>query len=205
MVLMKQATRNNKVTRRGLGIKFLTRYARLVLWLLGVTDKNGYLVLINRIHSLIEKSGNKYATLYLKECVRLCHHWVAGRPTTCPQLDGSVRVATRRGLPLIIPGLLRLQMEGGDWVCVRVVLTYLSVFRIIKFPGVLKLSTITDPFKGISSVVAPIEVAVVWKRFTPFLPTVPVSSLGVERPLILKTAGPNDRISILGAPMDAAA
>lgn len=67
-------------------------------------------------------------------------------------------MASRRGLPLIIPGPLRLLMETGDSRCIRVVLTLLSIFRIFKFPSEPKLATITDPFKGISETLHTTEV-----------------------------------------------
>jgi hypothetical protein len=38
---------------------------------------------------------------------------------------------------------------AGDQNNIRVILGLLSLFRIIKFPGILKLETITDPFKGL--------------------------------------------------------
>lgn len=96
-------------------------------------------------------------------------------------------------------------MEARSLVVIRAVLTILSVFRIIKFPGVLRLETITDPFKGISPTLPPMEVALAWKRFLPFIPNISIRSLGLDRPLLLKTAGPNYRVSILGAPLDALA
>jgi len=41
-------------------------------------------------------------------------------------------------------------MRLGDPVAIRSSLTVLSVFRVISIPGQLKLSTITDPFKGLN-------------------------------------------------------
>jgi len=54
------------------------------------------------------------------------------------------------GLPRIIPGRLRSRMRSGDPVAIRSGLTVLSVYRVITIPGQLKLSTITDPFKGLN-------------------------------------------------------
>lgn len=202
MALMK-TTRNNKVKMR-MGTKFLFRYLRLVLWLFDIKAHSPqYQVLIKRIYSLLSSNGNEFTTRYLKECVRLIQHWIAGVPSVCNEAD--LRVATRRGLPLIIPGLLRLRMEARDLAIIRIILTLLSVFRIIKYPGTLKLETITGPFTGISPRLPAIEVALIWKRFTPFLPQIPLSKLAVDRPLLLKTAGPNFKVSILGAPLDALA
>jgi hypothetical protein len=96
-------------------------------------------------------------------------------------------------------------MEARDRAVIRVVLTMLSIFRIIKYKGTLKLSTITSPFKGLSQTLHPVEVAIVWKLFTPYLPNFSIDKLGINSPLILKTAGPNFKTSILGAPKDALA
>lgn len=116
--------------------------------------------LMQRIISLRTLSGAKYTTEYLKEAVRLFNHVISGHPDSCPAM-GGVRVASRRGLPLIIPGTLRLLIEAGDTKMMRVVLTYLSIYRIIKYPGVLKLATIYSPFTGAMEELPAIEVALV--------------------------------------------
>jgi len=63
------------------------------------------------------------------------------------------------GLPRIIPGPFRNEIRKGDPVVIRMVLSSLAVFRIIKCPGHLKLETITDPFKGISETLPDYEVS----------------------------------------------
>jgi len=112
---------------------------------------NPYHVLGKRIIYLQEHNGPKKTVAYLKECLRLLQHFMAGSPTSTPQKDGEVRVKSRRGLPTIIPGSLRLLIEAKEPNVIRVISTILSIFRIIKYPGQLKLQTITDPFKGMSS------------------------------------------------------
>lgn len=187
-----------------MGKSFLPRYVRLLLWLLDIHNlTKHYLVMGQRVAALLAKNGNEFSVLYLKECVRLIHHWIADRPEISREV--GVRVATRRGLPTIIPGILRLRMEAKELVVIRAVLTILSVFRIIKYPGTLKLETITNPFTGASKTLPAIEIALTWKRFFPFIPNIPIRSLGLDRPLLLKSAGPNYRVSILGAPLDALA
>lgn len=113
------------------------------------------------------------------------------------------RVSSRRGLPLIIPGPLRLQMEAGDSCAIRSVLTILSLYRVIKYPGNLKLQTITDPFKGVSESLPPMELAVVWKRLSPYIGSKVRFQISSEPLLLLRTAGPNYKRSILGASLDA--
>lgn len=192
--------RNNKAHKTS----FYTRYVRLVLWFFNKSDTT-YFVLMKRITTLIKTNGEEFTVNYLKEAVRLVNHYLAGRPTTCPQEGSGPRVASRRGLPLIIPGPLRLLIEGRDSDAIRIVLTILSVFRVIKYEGRLKLETITQPFTGLTTKLAPWEIGYVWSRFTSFLPSIKLSEFKVDRPLILKTAGPNYKTSILGAPVDAMA
>lgn len=181
--------------------KFVTRYVRLVLWFFQEPKRTHYLELGNRISNLLKDNGVKYSIDYLKEGHRLIQHFIAGEPTI-PQ---GIRMASRRGLPLIIPGSLRLQMETMDSKCLRIVLTIFTIFRTLKTPGILKLETITDPFTGQSEELHPAEVGGVWRRFSTFLPQIPLSKLAEHCPLVLKTSGPNYRTSILGASLDAIA
>jgi len=60
----------------------------------------------------------------------------------------SPRVATRNGLPLIIPKPLRDQMITGQVSVIRGVLTLFSIYRVIPSYPVYKLNTITDKFRG---------------------------------------------------------
>lgn len=99
----------------------------------------------SRILYLRNHSGNKFIVMYLKECLRICQHFAAGSIVT--QSKG-VPIGLAGGLPRIIPGVLRARFRAGDPRAIRVVFTVLSVFRIIRVPGQLKLHTITDPFKG---------------------------------------------------------
>jgi len=95
-------------------------------------------------------NGPDFTVLYLKECYRLLTKVLAGKPETAV---APMRVATRRGLPLIIPGLLRLSIESNNTIDIKVVSSLLSVFRVIKASPKLKTSTITDPFAGNSPVI----------------------------------------------------
>lgn len=71
---------------------------------------------------------------------------------------------------------------------------------MIKYPGIPKLATITDPFKGISTVVNTVELAYVFrKRFKSKIP--PLIKGAILLPM--RTAGPNHKVSLYGAPLDA--
>jgi hypothetical protein len=56
-------------------------------------------------------NGSTFSVKYLKEAFRLTTKTLAGEH---PRSSYEPRVATRRGLPLIIPGSLRLKIEGKD-------------------------------------------------------------------------------------------
>lgn len=106
---------------------------------------------------------------YLKECLRLCQKHVANEATTS---SSEPRVATRRGLPLIIPGELRLLLEKKDRDprLVKLVLTILSAFRVMPAQPKLKLETITSPFSGVyktTQEIIPI-ISMVKESFVPF-------------------------------------
>lgn len=105
-----------------------------------------FIKLASRIERLQKLSGFSFTVLYLKEAHRLTMKTLAGERV---EQDSSCRVAMRRGLPLIIPGDLRLLMEAKDLVIIKIVLTNLSVFRVMPAFPKLKLGTITEPSKGL--------------------------------------------------------
>lgn len=83
--------------------------------------------------------------MYLKEAFRLTTKTLAGEH---PVSLNEPRVATRRGLPLIIPGQLRLRIEARQPNIIKLTLTLLSSYRMMPASPKLKLETITDLFKG---------------------------------------------------------
>lgn len=185
--------------KRSYSLRLEERYVRLVLWFFNVQDQQPFLTLMERIVRLNKDSGYKYSVPYLKECLRLIQHWKSGNPTIA--LKGDIRVASKRGLPLILPSSLRIQLERSEPQVLRIVLTLISIFRIYKYPSVPTLSTITGPFTGVSSTLDWGEIRRIRTLFNSFVPlTVPK---GREELIPLRTAGPNFKRSILGAPLDA--
>jgi hypothetical protein len=59
----------------------------------------------------------------------------------------------------MIPKTLRELIVQEDPVVIKVVLAILSVYRVMSYKGTLKLSTISDPFSGISTTISDVEVA----------------------------------------------
>lgn len=80
---------------------------------------------------------------------------------------------------------------------VKLVLTILNLYRVWPCARVLKLETITDPFRGISMELPIIEL----KRVVKLLPF--TGKPGKAKGLNITTAGPNFKISSLSAPFDA--
>lgn len=120
----------------------------LLLWLLpSFYFREDILRLGSRILSLWKKSGSKFLVLYLKEASIILYKfiardryvWISGSPRV--RLDGS-------GLPIFIPRNLRVILITREWMCVKIVLSVLQVYRIIRFKSFPDLTSITDPFTG---------------------------------------------------------
>jgi len=147
--------------------------------------------------------------MYLKEAHRLTMKTIAGES---PKSEEKIRVSMRRGLPLIIPGTIRLLIEKKDQNIIKLTLTIISVFRAIPAYPKLKLETITQPFNGlsdtlpeVSKVVPRLRMLVPERAFNYFKQT-EESFLVVSRNLLrLTSAGPNVSNQHLGYPIDALA
>jgi len=128
----------------------------------------------------------------------LVQGFVAGTPE---YRSIDIPVSITAGLPSVIPGSLRLRMKKKDLECTRLVLSVLSVYRTMKAPGVLKLSTITDPFSGISPSLEERELSVVLGQ----MGLIGRLTLSYKDFHISGSAGPNYNRAPLGAELDALA
>lgn len=141
------------ISNRSLPVRFLSRkrldlFVKVLVWLFLVpkdTSRELHKV-ARRMAHIWDKNGGYYLIRYLKECVRLVQYFVA-QTTASPSEE--IRVAVYKGLPLLITRPLRLRMEAGDWLLIKVVLSLLSVYRVIRAPLIMKLETITGPFTGV--------------------------------------------------------
>jgi hypothetical protein len=115
------------------------------------------------------------------------------------------RVAMRRGLPLIIPGVLRLQIEERNQKVIKGVLTIISVYRVMKSRPKLKLETITLPHSGLVKTLPELTIVSQWVK--PFIGKIAEKTpYTVRRKLkLLTTAGPNSSLQLVGYPIDAIA
>jgi len=149
------------------------------------------MVLGMRLLRLWKINGPTFVVGYTKECTRIIQAFVSGNPILVTDLHP---ISLKGGLPKIIPGSLRSQMRMGDLEITRAVLSVFAVYRIIKIPGKLKLSTILDPFKGQSQTLPEYELRVASGELFGFnkLRLQPIDYK------LLGTAGPNSSVSMLG-------
>nr|QDH88411.1 MAG: RNA-dependent RNA polymerase [Mitovirus sp.] len=167
------------------------RFIYLPVYVLGQMAhwKLGYRQLGVNIKEIWVKSGPKFTAQYLSECARALICWLGNEKF----IRGKTRISlTKSGLPKIIPiylrKLIRPVKDGSDSskLVFRVVLTALSVYRVIGHAPIYKWETITDPFKGVSPVLPEVELQKVLMHIQP------IKSL--RKPNFLKvseSSGPN--------------
>jgi hypothetical protein len=194
-----KSVRWNKTDQvKSLQYKDISRWSKVLLLLLAdYRTKEALYQMISRVRFLWKQNGSTFLVLYLKECHRLVMKCLSGQL----EVKKLMRVATRRGLPLIIPGRLRLLIEKEDVPTIRVVLTILSMYRIITIPGTVKISTITAPFSGISETLLLSEIRTALNQ----IEWTKVRFKRNAKLLQSVTSGPNWSISGLGAILDAIA
>jgi len=132
----------------------LSRFIRLPVMAFGLKSYMvGFQKLGANILMLWKKSGSLFLTQYLAECARSVICWAGNETYSVP--PKGVRISlSRAGLPVIIPTALRVRMyqmkrsSTEGWLITKVVLTVLSVYRVIGCPPILKIGTITGPFTG---------------------------------------------------------
>nr|QDH91427.1 MAG: RNA-dependent RNA polymerase [Mitovirus sp.] len=129
-------------------INLVSKLGRVVA---GRTSNSTIRVLITFLShcSLIAKrSGLRFLVIYLKTQFVNLQQSIAGHPLRDLTPLGA-RVSRRGGgIPSCIPILHRMWIRKGSHFHVRLWLSLFSLYRVIEFPGRLKLSTITDPFRG---------------------------------------------------------
>lgn len=183
-------------------------YFVLLVWTLGLKAKWAeFEMLYKRILSLRKASGKGFLIDYLKEVVKILVLYISGTPYS-PNPNGVRIKLARSGLPLFIPRGLRssfTSLKRGtntamDWVCIRGVLSALTVFRAMHRRPILKLNTITDGFSGTAPTLPFEEVSHVLTLMRITLPRLKASPW-----LISESAGPNYPKATWGAPLDALA
>jgi hypothetical protein len=174
----------------------LFTYSRMVSWVFS-QDSKAYIELSKRFIKIWDKNGSTFLVKYLKESYLIIQKYVSN---TNVDSTNEFPLGLKGGLPRIIPGPLRSKIREGNPLVIRGVLTMFAVFRIIKCPGNLKLSTITDPFKGSSQVLPDYEVSQVLRSL--FGNPHSFKELKDPKWLFLMSAGPNSSVSWKGLWLD---
>jgi hypothetical protein len=104
--------------------------------------------LAQRIERLWRGSGSTMSVQYLKKATLAVYAWRVGKQIPRFTPGEPVVSLDKSGLPRILPFWLRRQMPTRPFT-VKIALTLLSLYRVIKAPLKLKLSTIIDPYTGV--------------------------------------------------------
>jgi len=99
---------------------------------------------------IAKHSGVKGLVLYLKTAQLLLMQSQAGMVIENPRILGAPVGRNRGGMPTIIPAHHRARIRMGDTALLRVWVSLLSLYRVLAFPGTLKLATITEHGKKFS-------------------------------------------------------
>nr|UJQ92499.1 MAG: putative RNA-dependent RNA polymerase [Mitoviridae sp.] len=157
-----------------------------------------------RVYQLLKLSGPTMAVQYLKEASRLVIQWLSGNPEPVAKATGVLVRRDKYGLPTIIPHALRAAMLNWDVMVIKVVLTILGFYRVIRAPKLLKLHTITQPGSASQETIQAVsmEARVILGRYFPERRGELKFSF---RWLFSTSAGPNGNHATWCAPLDAAA
>jgi len=177
------------------------QYFRLLIWTIGLHNHRlDFLLLCSRILNLWKHNGAEFVVLYLKEATRIVQHYVSGLPTSSPSGGVLVRV-DGSGIPMIIPGPLRILIRRRSEDIIRGVLTSITLYRVIRSSPKLKVDPLVDPFKGMSPRLPDKEVSQIWeKRFSKF-----DFMLNEAELLASVSAGPNHKLALVSLLGDAIA
>nr|UJQ92490.1 MAG: putative RNA-dependent RNA polymerase [Mitoviridae sp.] len=140
------------------------------------------------------KGGTASLVKYLKVSQIMLMQAVSGTPGTDCRSLGSVVRRGLGGIPALIPHVDRIRIMRGDTTVLRLWLSLLGVYRVMKFEGKASFKTITKPGIDIKEAMA---------SLSEFLPKLALDSLGTKvfkripvpklkfRPMAILTSGPN--------------
>lgn len=120
-------------------VLFLREGGLTFFWYSAVFRYAKYVVRLQR------RSGWAYVVIYLKASAVLLQQAVGGYKIPNTRDLKSAVSRTRAGIPRIIPMQHRKALMSGDIWTFRIWLTLFGLYRVIDFPGTLKLSSITAP------------------------------------------------------------
>jgi hypothetical protein len=91
--------------------------------------------------------GVKGVVIYLKGCYVLLQQVVGNQVLDNPRRLGCAISRSRSGLPRLIPVYHRKMILSGDKWTVKIWTSFFWLYRVLEFPGRLKLTSITKPFE----------------------------------------------------------
>nr|QDH87755.1 MAG: RNA-dependent RNA polymerase [Mitovirus sp.] len=134
---------------RNAGRPLVNHMLNMVLLLRGSVTPSYVRVVISYVRFLVHlyrHGGTKFVVIYLKAATIILMQVVSGQVERFPpQSFGAAVARTRSGLPRLIPKAHRALIRGGSSFHIRFWLTMLSLYRVLEFRGVLKISTIIRP------------------------------------------------------------
>lgn len=95
-------------------------------------------------HRLYKHGGLRFLVIYLKACTSMLQQAIGGQRLHDLTPFGARVGRTHSGLPSIIPALHRAQIRHGSTWVIRFWMTLFGLYRVIEFPGKVKLGSITD-------------------------------------------------------------
>jgi len=99
-------------------------------------------------HRLYKHGGIKYLVIYLKACLSMLQQAVGGQRLHDLTPFGARVGRSHGGIPSIIPALHRARIRSGCTWTIRFWSTLFGLYRVLDFPGVVKISTITKEYGG---------------------------------------------------------
>jgi hypothetical protein len=136
------------VKARGLLLRLFTRMIPVIGLKITVARVRTILAFIARCKGIYRRQGMKGLVLWLKSNTVVLQQILGGfRLKDLTPLKARVS-RTRSGIPRAILSQDRARIRAGDWRLVRFYLTLFNLYRVLEFPGQLKLSTITDGSKA---------------------------------------------------------
>lgn len=136
-------------------VKLAVAFARLLPLIFGKVSVSKLKVVFHFARTCTKMHrtrGPKGLALYLKAACVITQQIAGGMRTASPAELGANVSRTKSGVPRIIPQYHRAAILSGDVGVIRLWLSLLGLYRVIEFKGALKLKTITDPGKDISSI-----------------------------------------------------
>jgi len=110
----------------------------------------GTVVIAKDLRAVARSQGIKGLTLYLKTSSVLLQQSVAGHRIVNVSEVGPRVSRTGSGLPRLIPARHRqiiVNRYPGCYILIKYYLSIFYIYRVLEFPGKLKLETITNPGK----------------------------------------------------------